>query len=223
MMLAVARTGVEIFRCMSEQQLCPHHVLWRYDSHYICNGYGTICIASALCPSELEQVMINSTLVEPKLAANDTPGKAHLQRRSTLARRLQPMLPLKSVLVVDDSDLEATALLAMLRLVVGHETTYHHAKTLIDARRVIETDPPDVLFLDDRLGHAVSAEVSVARIKAFGYERCPIVLSGMLTRTRTIELRKLEVADIIHKDDLDAVRIMEAMLLALEPHTNVGT
>lgn len=159
--------------------------------------------------------MIQATRVGERKAANETPGKAHLQRRSKLARRLQPLLPLKNVLVIDDSDLEATALLAMLRLVIGHETAFHHARTLIDARRVIEMATPDVIFLDDRLGHSVSAEVSVARIKAFGFQGRPILLSGILTRTRTIELMKLEVADIIHKDDLDAVRIMEALLLAL--------
>lgn len=160
--------------------------------------------------------MMEATRAGLRLAAKETTGKAHLQRRSKLARQLQTLPPIGSVLVIDDSDIEATALLAMLRLIIGHDTKYHHAKTLIEARRVIETEPPDVIFLDDRLGHSVSAEVSVARIRAFGYTRRPILLSGMLTRTRTIELRRLEVADVIHKDDLDAVRIMEALLLALD-------
>lgn len=161
---------------------------------------------------------------EPLRAISSSSGREHLTRRSKVTRRLKAMLPIASVLIIDDNDVEGEALMATLRLILGHDTPLHFARRLPDARRLLQSEVPAVVFLDDRLGHSVSAEVSLSMLRASGYTGKPILLSGMLTRARLIELKRLEVSDIIHKDDLDALRIMEALLVALgdKPDTDVA-
>ena len=91
-----------------------------------------------------------------------------------------------------------------------------HVRHLRDIRKAVLDKMPDLLFLDDRLGHGTSAEVSLNQIRTAGCTCRAIVLSGLRTRARHIELMRLGGADVVHKDDIDGVRISEATLRVLD-------
>ena len=130
--------------------------------------------------------------------------------------RLSELPPVTNILIVDDTVSDADILSSTLRLLFGHEISIRHVRVLRDIRKALLDQKPDVLFLDDRLGHGTSAEVSLNMIRLSGHTHRVIVMSGLLTRARQIELLKLGVADVVHKDDIDAVRLSEAILKVLE-------
>ncbi len=139
-----------------------------------------------------------------------------------MALRLRQAPPITSVLVIEDNAGEAQRIAVMVRIVLGDAVAVHIARKLVDAKKHISAGMPDIIFLDDRLGHAVTAETSLAQLKTYGVTRLPIVMSGLLTRVRQVELRKLGVADILHKDDIDAARVMQAILNVFETETGDG-
>lgn len=143
-------------------------------------------------------------------------GLDFLKERSRLALRLRDAREVKSVLIIDDNQTELQRISVMVRLVLGDGVQVKTVRRLADAKAEIQKSMPDVVFLDDRLGHSVAAETSLAQLKVFGLKCVPVVMSGLLTRVRLVELRRLGVADVIHKDDIDASRIMEAMLKVVE-------
>ena len=147
-------------------------------------------------------------------------GLDFLRQRSRLALRLKDAPPISNVLIIDDNQAEADRVSVMVRLVLGDAVRVRIAKRIGDAKMLMKERVPDIVFLDDRLGHAVTAEMSLAQLNALGLKRPAIVMSGMLTRIRLVELRKLGFADVIHKDDLDASRIMEAILRAVDAGEN---
>jgi DNA-binding NarL/FixJ family response regulator len=72
--------------------------------------------------------------------------------------------------------------------------------------------PPEILLIDDNLDQRTKAETTFAKAQSLGYFGPIIIISGMLTRQRLIQLGRLGAVDIIHKDDLDSTRLREALL-----------
>ncbi len=142
----------------------------------------------------------------------DQTGRHHLANRSRLQMRISKLVNLASVLIVDDSVRDADVLASSLRLVVGHDVQISHVQNLRGISRALAEKTPDVVFLDDRLGHVTAAEASLGLIRACGYARPVVIISGLLTRTRHIELVRLGVADVVHKDDRNTARLAEAIL-----------
>lgn len=151
----------------------------------------------------------------------DRTGRDHLEHRSRLKLRIATFPPVTRILIVDDTVFDAEVLASSLRLVFGQQVKTTHVRNVRAISKEIIEGRPDLVFLDDRLQHGTSAEVSLAVIRKAGYERPVIVLSGLLTRMRRNELMKLGVADVVHKDDINAVRLSEAILTVLEAPTAV--
>ncbi len=145
-------------------------------------------------------------------------GRDHLEHRSRLKMRLSEMAPITGILIVDDTTFDAEVLGSVLRLVFDPDVRVRHIKFARDIRKAVIDEMPQLLFLDDRLGHGTSAEVSLNVIRTAGCKLPVIVMSGLLTRARQIELRRLGVADVIHKDDMNVARVTEAILKVLEVH-----
>ena len=143
-------------------------------------------------------------------------GRDHLEYRSRLKMRLAKAAPVSNILIIDDTVFDADVLSSTLRLVFGQALRIRHVRHLRDIRKAILDEMPDLLFLDDRLGHGTSAEVSLNQIRTAGCSCRAIVLSGLLTRARHVELMRLGVADVVHKDDINAARLSEAILKVLE-------
>ena len=142
-------------------------------------------------------------------------GRDHLEYRSRLKLRLNCLTLPQSLLIVDDNDSNARILSSTLRIILGHTVQINHLRQLVLVREVLLAEPPDLIFLDDRLGHGISAEVSLKLIRSLNCHVRIIILSGLLTRARRIELQRLNVSDVVHKDDIDSTRISEAILKAL--------
>lgn len=152
-----------------------------------------------------------------RLQANiDRTGRNHLEERSRLRMRVKALKPVRSILIIDDAAFDGDVLASSLRLVFGQGVEIVQVRNVQTIRKVVVEVKPDLLFLDDRLSHSVSAETSLDAIRRAGYTRPIIITSGLLTRARQIELGKLGVADIVHKDDCNTARLSEAVLKALD-------
>ena len=143
-------------------------------------------------------------------------GRDHLELRSRLKIRLAEATTVHSILIIDDTVFDADVLSSTLRLVFGQAIRIRHIRHLRDIRKAILDEMPQLLFLDDRLGHGTSAEVSLNQIRVAECTCRAIVVSGLLTRARHTELMKLGVADVVHKDDINAARLSEAILKVLD-------
>ena len=119
-------------------------------------------------------------------------------------------------MIIDDDARDADVLASSLRLLFGHQVTITQVRALRAIAKAIADTKPDVVFLDDRLAHGTSAEQSLQMLQAAGHRLPVVLISGLLTRGRLIELSRLGVADIIHKDDSNAVRLAEAVVKVLE-------
>jgi DNA-binding NarL/FixJ family response regulator len=143
-------------------------------------------------------------------------GRDHLEHRSRLKMRLAEMPPISNIMIIDDTTFDAEVLGSVLRLVFDPNVVVRHVRNVRDIRKAVMDEVPTLLFLDDRLGHGTSAEVSLNLIRTAGCQTRAIVMSGLLTRARHIELLRLGVADVIHKDDINVARVSEAILKVLD-------
>ena len=144
-------------------------------------------------------------------------GRDHLEQRSRLKLLLERLPTIASILIIDDKVFDADVLATSLRQVFAYEVRITHVLTLHAIKKLPADAKPDLIFLDDRLADSVSAETSLKLIAASGYKIPIVVMSGLLTRARHIELVKLGVADVIHKDERNAVRLAEAIIKVLSP------
>ena len=141
-------------------------------------------------------------------------GSEFLARKSDLTRMRQNIPGLKDVLIVDDNNFDADSLRASLNMMFGYALTLRRAKTLGSALDCVIERKPDLIFLDDILPPSDTASTTIPFLRRCGYEGPIIVVSGEMTRMRRQVLMMAGAADVLHKDDLDSVRISEALKTA---------
>ena len=141
-------------------------------------------------------------------------GRDFLARKSDLTRMRMGIPGLKDVLIVDDNNFDADALRASMNMMFGYTLTMRRAKTLGSALDCVIERKPDLVFLDDILPPSDTASATIPFLRRCGYEGPIIVVSGEMTRSRRQELLGAGASDVIHKDDLDSVRISEALKIA---------
>lgn len=135
----------------------------------------------------------------------------HLARRSDLAKEKKTLPALKSVLVVDDTILDAERIKATLSVLFGYELVVRHAKTLSSALDYVLVERPDIILLDDYLKPNDTALQTIPMLRKAGFGGSIIVISGQLDRHRYRDLIEIGAQDAIHKDDLNSVRIQETL------------
>lgn len=138
-------------------------------------------------------------------------GSEFLARKSDLTRMRQRIPGLKDVLIVDDNSFDADSLRANLNMMFGYGLTLRRAKTLGSALDCVIERKPDLIFLDDILPPSDTASTTLPFLRRCGFEGPIIIVSGEMTRMRRQEMLNAGAADVIHKDDLDSVRISEAL------------
>ena len=143
-------------------------------------------------------------------------GSDFLARKSDLTRMRQRIPGLSDVLIVDDNNFDADSLRATLNMMFGYSLTMRRAKTLGSALDCVIERKPDLIFLDDILPPSDTASSTIPFLRRCGYEGPIIVVSGEMTRNRRLELMAASAADVIHKDDLDSVRVSEALQIAYQ-------
>jgi CheY-like chemotaxis protein len=141
-------------------------------------------------------------------------GSDFLARKSDLTRMRQRIPGLKDVLIVDDNNFDADSLRASLNMMFGYSLTMRRAKTLGSALDCVIERKPDLIFLDDILPPSDTASTTIPFLRRCGFEGPIIVVSGEMTRIRRQELLGAGAVDVVHKDDIDSVRISEALKTA---------
>ncbi len=152
----------------------------------------------------------------------NTCGGAHLARKSELGLARARFGELRDILVVEDENLDAERLIATLRVVFGYETHIRRAASLTDAVDSVVSEKPSLVFLDDILKPSTDAKQSIPLLRGAGYAGPIIVVSGQVTHSRRSSLLADGASDVIHKDDVDSVRVAEALAQLPIPAADSG-
>jgi CheY-like chemotaxis protein len=154
-----------------------------------------------------------------------TRASGHLARKSELVGARAKLAQLRDILVIEDESLDAERLTATLRVLLGYETEIRWAPTLGDAVDSVIEKKPCVIFLDDILKPSTNASQAIPLLRGAGFSGPVIVVSGQVTHSRRSGLLADGASDVIHKDDIDSVRLAEALARLSIPETggNSGT
>ena len=138
-------------------------------------------------------------------------GGDFLHRKSDVAHVGKKLPAIENVLIVEDENMDADRLRATLRVILGYDITVRRASTLGGALDAVIARLPELVFLDDLLKPTDTASHTIPFLRRAKYEGPIIVVSGQVTRSRKAELIGLGATDVIHKDDVDSVRLTEAL------------
>lgn len=140
-----------------------------------------------------------------------TTGSGHLTKRSDLASARAKQEQPVEILIIDDEPLDAERLTATLHVLFGYQVQIRWARSLGDAVKSLAERLPTLTFLDDILKPSDDAFLSIPELRRAGYEGPIIVVSGAVTQSRRSRLIAGGASDVIHKDDVDSVRLAEAV------------
>jgi response regulator of citrate/malate metabolism len=143
-------------------------------------------------------------------------GGTFLARKSDAAKSQQGGRRFVDVLIVEDENFDADRLRATLHIMFGYAIEVRRARTLGSALDCVIERKPELIFLDDYLKPSDNATHTIPFLRRCGYAGPIIVVSGQVDRLRRAMLVKAGAVDVIHKDDLDSVRISEALARASE-------
>ena len=133
------------------------------------------------------------------------------RKKAASWRAKQRMSGLKDVVVVDDENIDSDRMQATLRVMFGYEVVVRRAATIGAAIDLVMAKSPDVLFLDDILKPSDDASQTIPFLRRAGYSGPIVVISGQVTRTRRSVLTAAGANEVIHKDDVDSVRLTEVL------------
>ncbi len=138
-------------------------------------------------------------------------GGDHLAKKSELVRARAKLGNFRDILIVEDETSDAERLSATLRVLFGYETQIRWASTLGDAVNFVIEQHPCVIFLDDILKPSTTASQAMPLLRDAGYAGPIIIVSGQVTHARRSGLLADGASDVIHKDDVDSVRVAQAL------------
>lgn len=143
-------------------------------------------------------------------------GGDFLARKSDATKIRQSLPQVDDVLIVEDKAFDADRLKATLHVMLGYDLTIRQAATLGGALDSVILRKPSIVFLDDYLEPNDNASQTIPYLQRAGYDGPIIVVSGEADRQRKAILFAAGAADVIHKDDLDSVRVAEALARAFK-------
>ena len=138
-------------------------------------------------------------------------GGDFLAKKSELMRAREGIPDLKDVLVVEDESMDADRMFATLRVMFGYDLEIRRANTLASAVDMVMARKPEIVFLDDILKPSDDASQTIPFLRRAGFEGPIVVISGQVTRTRRTTLIAAGATEVIHKDDVDSVRLTETL------------
>lgn len=141
-------------------------------------------------------------------------GGDFLARKSDATKIRQSLPKVSDILIVEDETFDADRLKATLHVMLGYDLSIRRASTLGNALDQVIQQKPEVVFLDDYLKPNDNAAQTIPFLQRAGYAGPIIVVSGQVDRQRRAQLANAGAADVIHKDDLDSVRVAEALARA---------
>lgn len=144
----------------------------------------------------------------------DPAGGNFLARKNEAIRNRKGLPDLSDILIVEDENFDADRLKATLHIMFGYGIEVRRAKTLGSALDAVIAKQPDIVFLDDYLKPNDNATQTIPFLRRCNYAGPIVVVSGQVDRQRRALLTRAGAVDVIHKDDLDSVRIAEALAKA---------
>ncbi|MFN0218494.1 MAG: response regulator [Hyphomicrobium sp.] len=145
------------------------------------------------------------------MAAATGSGGEFLSKKSEINQRRAGFASLLDVLIIDDDSLDADRMLGTLRVMCGYDASLRRASTIAAALELVKARSPDFIFLDDILKPSDDAIQTIPYLRSAGYQGPIVVVSGQVTRKRKPALLAAGATDVIHKDDVDSVRLAEAV------------
>ena len=187
-----------------------------YEAHYIAQGRAPHPLAhlGSMLPDKTTYGLnrLPHADVGNELSKKDrTTGSGHLTKRSDLASARAKLEQPVEILIIDDEPLDAERLTATLHVLFGYQVQIRWARSLGDAVKSLAERLPTLTFLDDILKPSDDAFLSIPELRRAGYEGPIIVVSGAVTQSRRSRLIAGGASDVIHKDDVDSVRLAEAV------------
>ena len=187
-----------------------------YDAHYIEHGRVRRSLAhvGSMLPDKTIHDLnrLGHSDAGTDLSKKDrSMGSGHLAKRSNLASARAKQEQPVEILIVDDEPLDAERLTATLRVLFGYQVQIRWARSLGDAVKCLAERLPTLTFLDDILKPSDDAFLSIPELRRAGYDGPIIVVSGAVTQARRSRLIAGGASDVIHKDDVDSVRLAEAV------------
>ncbi len=138
-------------------------------------------------------------------------GGDFLARKNDVSHLGKRLPKLSDVLIIEDETFDADRLRATLRVMLGYDVGVRRAASLGSAIDAVLNQQPELIFLDDLLKPSDTADITIPFLRRAKYEGPLVVVSGQVTRARRAELIGLGATDVIHKDDVDSVRLSEAL------------
>lgn len=149
-------------------------------------------------------------------------GGDFLARKSDATKIRQSLPQVDDVLIVEDETFDADRLKATLHVMLGYDLVIRRAGTLGSALDCVIARKPGIVFLDDYLKPNDNASHTIPFLQRAGYDGPIVVVSGQVDRQRRALLMGAGAADVIHKDDLDSVRVAEALERAFRGHKSAA-
>ncbi len=138
-------------------------------------------------------------------------GGNFLAKKADLTKSRKDLPNLSDFLIIEDENFDADRLRATLHIMFGYNIEVRRAKTLGSALDSVIEKKPELVFLDDYLKPSDNATHTIPFLRRCGYAGPIVIVSGAVDRQRRTTLLKAGAVDVIHKDDLDSVRIAEAL------------
>ena len=138
-------------------------------------------------------------------------GGNFLAKKSDMTKSRKGLPDISDFLIVEDENFDADRLRATLHIMFGYAIQVRRAKTLGSALDAVIERRPELIFLDDYLKPSDNATQTIPFLRRCGYEGPIVIISGAVDRHRRTILIKAGAVDVLHKDDLDSVRVAEAL------------
>ncbi len=132
-----------------------------------------------------------------------------------MVARARGFLAGRRLLIADDNKDDVKHLSTTLGIIAGQGCEIVTAPSLKKAVELIAQQSFSLLFIDDRISGLEKFEHSMPKLRTAGYHGPVIVVSGFISPERRRSLFELGAVDAIHKDDLEGLRIAEAIVRAM--------
>lgn len=146
------------------------------------------------------------------MSSSPSSGGDFLAKRNELNLLRQSLPKLTDVVVVEDETFDAEKLAATLRVMFGYELNIRRASTVSNAIDRVLEKKPQLLLLDDMLAPSDNANLTIPLLRRADYHGPIVVISGNVTKKRRMELMNHGATDVIHKENLESVRLAEALV-----------
>lgn len=142
-------------------------------------------------------------------------SRMYLERRSQLRLRLKDVPFPRSVTYICEDSNCFNWLSSKLRIVIDREISIRHVSRLYAIKRELIDNTPDLIFLEVDAAFEGSFDMCLRQIHSCGLLFSVIVLAEFLPFTRQVELMRMGIGGVIHKDDAHVSDIAEVMLQSL--------